>query len=309
MLREGVININQGVLDIDGDFIIADGTAIDTAGEMYYVAADACIRMTDYRDKVIVNGDFITYGEDHSGCLTAGTLEIKGDFEQNGDPDSFNATGDHKTIFSGSGLQEIFFNNAYAAYSSGSDFSRLQIANKTGTIDFTTPVRVTSTLTQPGGAAVVGGENVTLQDQPAFEDRGAANAEINRYVGNAVNVVPTWMDCAAYDNQTGPVETPEPGLPTEQPEADGEYTVNDISVSGGEVTVNITRVSGEGGVAAAAAYAGDGTLIGVMFSDIETSEDTFDMTLSLNTEGAERIAAFVWNSIDGMMPISNIKEI
>ncbi|HIU57757.1 MAG TPA: hypothetical protein IAA61_08120, partial [Candidatus Ornithomonoglobus merdipullorum] len=69
-LKGGILDINGHTLDIGGDFIIANGTAVDTAGETHYVAADARIRMTDYRDKVIVNGDFITYGEDHSGCLT-----------------------------------------------------------------------------------------------------------------------------------------------------------------------------------------------------------------------------------------------
>ena len=72
--------------------------------------------MRKENDYVNVNGSFATYSSNsNSGCLTAGTLEVKGDFFQGAGSKSveyssnFLATGTHKVILSGEDIQTVEF--------------------------------------------------------------------------------------------------------------------------------------------------------------------------------------------------------
>lgn len=73
----------------------------------------------------------------HSEYLTAGTLEIKGDFTQSSGQLNFAASGIHKTILSGDSVQTITFE-----YPETSSFNILKLTKPldTGYIFNSTPV-------------------------------------------------------------------------------------------------------------------------------------------------------------------------
>jgi len=178
----GTININGGRLNVGGNYEISAGI----------------LQMTRAADYVYVGGDFITRSSSsHTNQLTAGTMEVRGDFTQIvGNNTNFNATGTHRVIFSGAWRQNVSFEN------NQSRFNNVSITNSIGTVAFQTRTDITSTLAQPGGAGVINRENVFLRNRLAFEDHGASlNAVINRYVGNAVNVIPTFLDYERYLNR------------------------------------------------------------------------------------------------------------
>ncbi len=114
----GTMKINGGKLIVKGDYKIDNGN--------YYCYA--YLNMTNEADYVYVGGNFLTkayYG--HEGSLTAGTLEVKGDFTEGTYASSsanFKATGSHKVVLSGEGLQTVNF-----AYPNNSYFNVLEIKN------------------------------------------------------------------------------------------------------------------------------------------------------------------------------------
>jgi len=68
-----------------------------------------------------VGGSFITKSyNNHEGYLTAGTLEVKGDFIQkvysSSYPGNFRASGTHKVILSGEKLQKVSFDTPGQSY-------------------------------------------------------------------------------------------------------------------------------------------------------------------------------------------------
>ena len=102
----GTLKINGGKLVIFGDYNIANESGASSSG---------VLQMTNESDYVTVHGNFVMYSSnEHTGELTAGVLEVKGDFTQKSASNSnsnynFNAGGSHKVIFSGSGEQGIKF--------------------------------------------------------------------------------------------------------------------------------------------------------------------------------------------------------
>jgi hypothetical protein len=155
----GTINVNGGRLNITGDLVQTGGEHNINSGRLNvsgdYTITDGTLRMTNANDYVFVGGDFTARSElSHSGRLTAGTMELKGNFTQIGSGEvrnafnqmtphqrnwNFDATGTHKVIFSGTGVQNI------SVQGSHSGFSVLELRNRTpSSIVFTTWVRVST---------------------------------------------------------------------------------------------------------------------------------------------------------------------
>ncbi len=104
--RSGTILPNTGTLSVKDYKIINDE---DSA---VYSPSSGILKMVNSGDRVIVNGSFITYtNRSHEDFLTAGVLEIKGDFYQYGAGSkfAFPASGTHLTILSGSEKQNVTF--------------------------------------------------------------------------------------------------------------------------------------------------------------------------------------------------------
>lgn len=126
----GTIYINGGALNVNGNY---------TIGNDNYDGPYPILNMTNEKDKVIVKGDFTTNSTaDHKTCLTAGVMEVKGNFSANyGGSYSgycFNATGNHKVVFNGTEKQNIHFDNAF-----GSGFSDVDFQNPN--IEFDSEIR------------------------------------------------------------------------------------------------------------------------------------------------------------------------
>jgi hypothetical protein len=135
--RAGTFNINGGTVNIGGDYLIE--------GEDTY--SSGYLEMTNPADRVTVNGNFVMDSYSHSGRLTEGILEVKGDFTQKRSspstnaPKNFQATLNHKVVFSGIN-QVISFSNPG---SGGSCFANLELAS-TGTVTLATRLVVTGNM-------------------------------------------------------------------------------------------------------------------------------------------------------------------
>ena len=121
--RFGSLNINGGTLEVQGD---------------YTIITYGYLKMTNAKDKVIVNGNFTTKSSSsHTGKLTDGTMEIKGDFNQISSDGSsvynFNCTNNHKVIFNGTRKQSIHFD------STNSGFAKVSFKNSS--IEFNSDIR------------------------------------------------------------------------------------------------------------------------------------------------------------------------
>jgi beta-lactamase superfamily II metal-dependent hydrolase/chitodextrinase len=127
----GTMNINGGQLIVDKDY------RIENSGSYVWAA----LVMTNALDYVKVGGSFTTYAYDnHSSYLTAGTMEVKGDFIQRSSSYSeyrynFTASGTHKVILSGTTEQKIDFQ-----YPDTSHFNILEIRNIKAKVIFVSPI-------------------------------------------------------------------------------------------------------------------------------------------------------------------------
>ena len=143
-INGGTLNLNEQTLHVNGDVILSDGTfminggtvdiggdlriqrrVIDSSGNTSYYSSYGCLNMTNENDYVMVGGNFITNSYcSHSGYLTEGTLEVKGDFTQmSGNESNFYASGNHKTILTGDKLQTV------VGSSIGLHFATLELQN------------------------------------------------------------------------------------------------------------------------------------------------------------------------------------
>lgn len=126
--------LSGGTLDLDGKTMYVSGDFLHTGGSLYLgsgklvifgdyrivseegktAGSNGSLYMRDENGHLTVYGDFVTDSRSgHSGNLTAGILEVKGDFTQritvNGSSQNFYATDTHKVILSGTGKQTVYF--------------------------------------------------------------------------------------------------------------------------------------------------------------------------------------------------------
>lgn len=154
--RQGVLSYASGGIhgftleedgEYDGDLVIAGGV-LDLNGHSYHVKGNLTIKngvleMTDGQDYLLVDGDFETDSTiSHSGYLTAGTMELKGDFTQKGNSSSFETAKQHTMVLSGDEAQNISFENSNCSY-----FRHLKMNNKEKVV-FVTFVSAYGTVTQ-----------------------------------------------------------------------------------------------------------------------------------------------------------------
>ncbi|AEV68148.1 fibronectin type III domain-containing protein [Acetivibrio clariflavus] len=132
----GTMYINGGSLEVEGDYKIEDGN--------YYCYA--YLKMTNENDYVKVNGNFYTKSYySHKGCLTAGVLEVKGNFteKRNGQENNFYGSETHRVLLSGDTLQEVYLGDSV-----NSCFNILEITNVEGKeVKFTSPVSLNKLIT------------------------------------------------------------------------------------------------------------------------------------------------------------------
>ncbi|MCI5134930.1 MAG: hypothetical protein D3920_07615, partial [Candidatus Electrothrix sp. AW2] len=129
----GELKVNGGKLVVKGDYRIQGEN--EDGGSAY---STGYLKMVNEADHIVVEGNFVTDSYySHNGYLTAGILELKGNFIQkaSSSSDNFQATGTHKVLLSGTGSQTVSFETAY---NSSSHFNILEITNPDlGQITFT----------------------------------------------------------------------------------------------------------------------------------------------------------------------------
>ncbi len=147
LTQAGTINLSSGNINIHGDFKYECGTTKLTGGIM-----EVCGNFERYSDGVywnyhllmqnddaylLIHGDFSIqayntweYESNHTR-LTGGTIELKGDFKQTQDPYTFQPSGTHKVILSGTEKQTVYFEDP--------DYSKFNIlVNKNSKATFKT---------------------------------------------------------------------------------------------------------------------------------------------------------------------------
>ena len=175
----------NGTLDVNADITV--NGSLDNNGYLKMETDDAYIK---------VKGDYyqsVSYGMvNTSRYITAGTFEVKGNINCRG---FYKPSGTHKTVLSGETKQTVdMVNGSEAGY-----FNILEITNTSEEgVEFTDDVNILVDISQPIETKVVNGKYVKLQKKMAFVDYGELNAEINRFNGNAENVIPTWLDYERY---------------------------------------------------------------------------------------------------------------
>ncbi|PLX92969.1 MAG: hypothetical protein C0621_08445, partial [Desulfuromonas sp.] len=126
----GTLNVNGGSLVVEGDYRI-QSISTDAEGNPTYDSSAGYLTMTNPADHVLVYGDFVMDSmHSHNSCLTAGVLEVKGNFAQKGTysytTTNFHTSGTHRVLLSGTTSQTVSFDTP----SSGSSHSNvLEITN------------------------------------------------------------------------------------------------------------------------------------------------------------------------------------
>ena len=139
--KQGVLSYASGAVhgftveedgEYDGDLVIGGGV-FDLNGHYYHVKgnltiAGGALNMTHESGYLLVDGDFKTASTlNHTGRLTNGTLEVKGNFTQAGNNYSFIAANQHTVLFSGEQVQTVTF-----ASENCSAFANVIIQNDNG---------------------------------------------------------------------------------------------------------------------------------------------------------------------------------
>lgn len=140
--NSGDVNLNGHRLTVEGSLTQSGGNFTVNGGKVvvngdYSIQSKGRLIMTNSLDYVLVKGNFyIDTKQSSVGYLTAGTLEVKGNFLQYNsyytyDNSNFYSTGTHKVILSGSGKQTVQFklSTTIYAYDNPSLFNILQISN------------------------------------------------------------------------------------------------------------------------------------------------------------------------------------
>jgi len=165
----GALKPNGGQLTVKGDYRIHQET-LDSSGVPSYSAGDGRLEMSNNKDKILVNGDFLigtSYYDNNSGFnMRAGILEIKGDFTQkhytdsnrkNFAPYSNSSYGDFRVVLSGNNQQTISFDDPGDSY-----FNILSVSNARSIkcMTYVSIMRIVNDYTFPGDLYLCNGLNL-----------------------------------------------------------------------------------------------------------------------------------------------------
>ena len=123
------LNLNGYTLTVDGDVWLASGTLSVNKGKLY-VGGDFNFKNTNYgystgylmmqneEDYILVSGNMLVIPYYNGSKLTAGTLEIKGDFTQKAGyhSNNFCCSGSHRVVLSGEKLQTVSFDSTQSQF-------------------------------------------------------------------------------------------------------------------------------------------------------------------------------------------------
>lgn len=167
----GSVKVNGGTLKISEDLRLQNydgkGNYSDSSGRLI---------MTDTSDQVTVGGDFITQtSKSEEGYLTAGVLEIQGNFRQKsaaGMRKNFSASGTHKVDFTGEEEQDISLENPF-----DSGFMDISFSEAERDVKFLSDVYVAGTVSDLC-------QRVLFEDKKYIHVKGYSQFEGGEFSGN-----------------------------------------------------------------------------------------------------------------------------
>jgi len=118
-LWAGNVIFSDAILDLNGYKLIIDGDML--------VSGTSLLKMTSSESNLEILGNLILSGANSTSYLTAGILEVHGDFIQTGLNNSFDPSGTHTVKLSGINPQTICFEDPNVTFS---HFNNLHISNK-----------------------------------------------------------------------------------------------------------------------------------------------------------------------------------
>src|SRR5205814_5963707 len=130
---------NSGLLDVNGKTVTVTGDLI-VGSANFGGGATGTLRMQDAAAVLTVNGNATLHGSDENGQLTAGVLNVRGNFAQSGayvSAASFAASGTHKVVLNGNAAQSVSMDSAGIG-TGNSHFQKLEIGNTSGAVSFST---------------------------------------------------------------------------------------------------------------------------------------------------------------------------
>lgn len=148
-LSEGTLDLDGKTMYVGGDFLHTGGTLNIGSGRLVifgnYCIKSEYIDYKTYSGELVMeneNGHLLVYGniymQSYQNTLTAGIIEIKGNFmHQRGKywkslvGNNFTPAGTHKVVLSGNGEQNIYFQTPGESF-----FNDLQVTNNTGLVKF-----------------------------------------------------------------------------------------------------------------------------------------------------------------------------
>ncbi len=140
-----------GNLLLSGAQFVPNGKPVGIAGS-FATSGTGSLQLTLATDSMQIGGSAMFSGS--ASALTAGVLQVGGDFVQNGNGTAFPASGTFRTVLNGAGTQNISFANPTASF-----FRRLEVSGTTRSVVIQTNVQVTDSMTMfaGGGAATMTG--------------------------------------------------------------------------------------------------------------------------------------------------------
>jgi adhesin/invasin len=153
------------------------GAQAEVAGNLS-VTGDAFLGMSDANGYLHVAGNLLAAGGNHSGWLTAGTLQLDGDLtEAGGAYEAFQANNGHVVRLTGGATQVVSFE--HAGYS---HLGHLEVAKAGGALRFTSDQHFT------GGVAITSPTPVSLEGASAFEVQGEFSAAAGSSLAGIANL-------------------------------------------------------------------------------------------------------------------------
>jgi len=263
---EDTLDINGQVLTVGGKFAVPLGTP-------------GVLLMQQAADTVVVSGDadFVST-PNTTGALTAGVLLVGGNFYQNYNvsPANFAASGTHKVVLNGAGVQTLQMNGGAAE----AHFQELEIANTSGdsVIILGGNVYVLGDLTVSTSVTVVGEGSVTVEGDVstvAGSDVRPAELSIGGPLGTTA-VDGTFAPGLTTFNGPGPALQPiQVGLDYQSVTANGPVAPVGALVLTGNLTMN----PGVGRLTLAGPSSVDG--------DVTLNGDTLDINGQVLTVGGK----------------------
>ncbi|HMA40666.1 MAG TPA: hypothetical protein VKP10_11340, partial [Gemmatimonadales bacterium] len=117
-----------GDLDITGTGVVDLGTTQTIFVTGAITTGSSAVLVDTGGSVITVDGDALFSGGSEAGKLTNGTLQLTGNFTQNGDPESYSAQSAFVTQFVGTGTQTVSFTDPGTG-AGVSHFGGLQVAN------------------------------------------------------------------------------------------------------------------------------------------------------------------------------------